>query len=113
MPTLEILTGENKGRSYELAGDQLVIGREPYCDIVLPSRSVSRQHARIERRPDGFYIEDLGSLNGTYVNGHRVSERTKLNDQDRVQLYETVMTFFEASPESVATLAAPADEEGE
>jgi len=97
MATLQVLSGNHAGKCYELSGDQVVIGRYPFCDIVLPSHSISRQHARIVREGPGFFIEDLNSLNGTFVNGHRISGRHKLKDDDRIHLYEVQVSFHEGS----------------
>ena len=96
---LEILNGAAAGQRYELASGQTVLGRDPFCDVILPLRSISRQHARILAERGQFYIEDLHSLNGTFVNGQRVAARSRLKDHDRIQLYETQMTFYETRPE--------------
>ena len=97
MATLTIVSGPNSGHVYEVTGDEAVLGRYPFCDIVLPSHSVSRQHARIMREAGGFFIEDLNSLNGTFVNGQRIGGRTRLHDQDRVHIYETMLCFHDGS----------------
>ncbi|HEX4143269.1 MAG TPA: SpoIIE family protein phosphatase [Pirellulales bacterium] len=96
---LEILNGAAAGQRYELASGQTVLGRDPFCDVILPLRSISRQHARILAERGQFYIEDLHSLNGTFVNGQRVAARARLKDHDRIQLYETQITFYETRPE--------------
>jgi ABC-type multidrug transport system ATPase subunit len=66
------------------AKPRLVIGRADDCDIVLPHPSVSRYHARLERRPDGVYLDDLGSTNGSSVGGRRVSASTRVSETARV-----------------------------
>ena len=63
-----------------------VIGRETDCDIVVPDRQVSRHHARLRLTPDGAYIEDLGSKNGTHHNGQMMTEATQLQDGDVIQI---------------------------
>ncbi len=93
MATLEIVAGVNAGNSYDLTDEQTVIGRYQYCQVVLPVNTISRQHAHIVRVDDSFYIEDLNSLNGTFVNGAEIEERTPLHDQDSIQLYDTRITF--------------------
>jgi pSer/pThr/pTyr-binding forkhead associated (FHA) protein len=98
MPTLEV-TDANGKRFYELTADETVVGRDQFCDIVLRNHTVSRQHARIVKAADGFYIEDLSSLNGTYINGRRVEGRTSIKDQDRIHVYEVVTVFHQGSPE--------------
>lgn len=79
MPKLvDARTGEER----ELLKPVTLIGRAEYCDVCVPIRSVSREHARIRRRITGCYIEDLGSTHGTRVNGQRIRGRTKLRDGD-------------------------------
>ena len=64
----------------------ITIGRNDDCDIVLPDRQVSRYHARVEWRVDRYKVEDLGSKNGTHVNGQDVTEPTELQDGDEIQI---------------------------
>ncbi len=63
-------------------GDTLVVGRDPKADIVLDTPNVSRLHARLERVQDGFRVEDLGSTNGTWVNGERIRGPTLVRPGD-------------------------------
>lgn len=107
MATLKVVSGPNAGHCYVITGDEAVLGRYPFCDIVLPSHSVSRQHARIVREAEGFYIEDLNSLNGTFVNGQRVVSRTRLNNLDRIHVYETLLSFQDGTLAAVSP--APAE----
>ncbi|MEX0678479.1 MAG: SpoIIE family protein phosphatase [Pirellulales bacterium] len=98
MPTLEICMGDNGREFFELSSDETLVGRDHFCDIVLRNHTVSRQHARIVRTTDGFYIEDLSSLNGTYLNGRRLEGRAPIKDQDRIHIYEVVTIFHEGTP---------------
>jgi serine phosphatase RsbU (regulator of sigma subunit) len=98
MATLEVCIGDNGREYFELASDETLVGRDHFCDIVLRNHTVSRQHARIVRTIDGFFIEDLSSLNGTYLNGRRLEGRTPIKDQDRIHLYEVVTIFHEGTP---------------
>lgn len=59
---------------YPIKKDRILIGREVGCGVFINSESVSRRHAEIVRTPSGFLIKDLGSKNGTYVNGKRIEE---------------------------------------
>jgi phosphoserine phosphatase RsbU/P len=98
MATLEVCIGDNGREFFELSSDETLVGRDHFCDIVLRNHTVSRQHARIVRTADGFFIEDLSSLNGTYLNGRRLEGRTPIKDQDRIHLYEVVTVFHEGVP---------------
>lgn len=72
MPSLVFLAGPNAGRRYELTDDSCLIGRHSECQVFVPDMRVSRQHARIRRENGSWHLDDLGSNNGTYVNGRRV-----------------------------------------
>ena len=93
-------TGET-GRSEPLGGDgPLGLGRESDNHFVLTDPGVSRHHARFVRRGDGWAIEDLGSANGTRVNGRRVS-RALLRDGDQVRLCGVELEFRAAPAASL------------
>jgi hypothetical protein len=82
------------GETYSLEGDRLSIGRSPDCDIFLDDVTVSRRHALLLGRQGGYWIEDQGSLNGTYVNRRRV-EAVRLEDGDEMQIGKYKLTFLE------------------
>jgi len=102
-------TGPNPGETFDLTGETMMIGRDVTNDIVVADAEVSRQHARINRTPGGFVLEDLGSTNGSFVNGERLVAPRVLNPGDLVGLGENVTLTFEAvSAEAAATvMAAP------
>jgi adenylate cyclase len=83
------------GREYPLTGGQTwAVGRGEGCGVLLDSRSVSRLHALIQRRTAGdYYLVDLGSRNGSFVNGKRVSLPERLHDGDRVVFAEQELLF--------------------
>ena len=84
---LVLQRGAEAGRRWPLDRTRpLTIGRSTDCDIALPDRQVSRFHARIIWRGDAFQIEDLGSKNGTHVNGQEVKTPTVLQDGDELQI---------------------------
>ena len=89
---LIIKHGENRGKDFKIVKDETTIGREPENDIVIPNPTVSRFHAKITRSEDKYFIEDLGSANGTMVNGIRVTKEL-LHDGDIVQLGDVVLVF--------------------
>ena len=83
MASLIFQAGPNAGRRYKLGDGDYIIGRRSDCQIFVPDMRVSRQHARIRRENQQWAIEDLGSNNGTYVNGQRVQSGV-LRDQDEI-----------------------------
>ena len=93
MASLQIIAGMNAGHEYELDDREILVGRESTCHVVLPHRTVSRAHCRILKMPDGFFIEDLQSVNGTQVNGKRIERRTQLVHRDRIRIHDIVLTF--------------------
>jgi DNA-binding winged helix-turn-helix (wHTH) protein len=82
-------------RRIVLAGEQLTVGRDPDCDVVLPDPSVSRTHARIFISDGRIELEDLDSKNGTRVSGRRVRTRVSLGDGSEV-LFGSVFTRISA-----------------
>jgi hypothetical protein len=80
------------GVSHELDQQLLTLGRSRDCDIPIDDPSVSRRHAELHRDSDGFTLVDLGSTNGTQVNGHKV-DRTMLQNGDRITLGQTELRF--------------------
>lgn len=85
---------DREGELLGLMGEIVTIGRNPECDLFLDDVTVSRKHARIVIDPDGFMIEDEGSLNGTYVNRRRI-ERHQLFDGDELQIGKFKLAFLE------------------
>src|SRR5512146_1390019 len=83
--------GPNQGREIDLVEGPMVIGRDPTADIRIESPAVSRRHARIELSAGMVSLEDLGSSNGTFVNGVKVEGKVKLKTGDRINLGRAVM----------------------
>jgi hypothetical protein len=93
--TLVIRSGGGRGgETFALDGERMTIGRNPDAEIFLDDVTVSRNHAMLVKRPDGVYIDDLGSLNGTYVNRRRI-ESHRLTDGDELQVGKYKLTFLE------------------
>jgi serine phosphatase RsbU (regulator of sigma subunit)/pSer/pThr/pTyr-binding forkhead associated (FHA) protein len=84
--TLLVIKGPNLGRHYPLRSGETTIGRQSDLPVCLESQAVSRQHARITYHDRTFYVEDLQSSNGTYVNGKRIKDRTALTTEDTLQV---------------------------
>ena len=98
-PTLRVLRGPTPGQTFEIDRGVMMIGREPSCDVVLDSRSVSRRHARLERRAEGYFLRDLGSTGGTWVNGAPLEGTVQLRHGDRIELADCLLVFAARSPE--------------
>ena len=97
MSKLVIENGANKGREVHLTrGTMITCGRESVLELPLPDVLASRRHFRIETRDGDFYLVDLDSSNGTFVNGRKVTEQ-RLQVGDRVQVGETLMSVLEDS----------------
>jgi hypothetical protein len=95
MPMLIVYEGELEGHRWIIDQDQVTIGRGSDCEIVLPERQVSRQHARIERDEGRYWLRDLRSKNCTYVNGEQVHDRPhQLRDGDEIQIALCVKMGF-------------------
>jgi two-component system NtrC family sensor kinase len=84
---------------FELRSSTTTVGRHPNNDISLLLESVSRFHARFECRPDGYYLADLGSSNGTFVNGDRLSQPQLLTDGDAVTFGRADFVFSLSPPD--------------
>jgi pSer/pThr/pTyr-binding forkhead associated (FHA) protein len=86
--------GGRAGESFTLEDERTSIGRTPDAGVFLDDVTVSRNHALLVRREDGLYIDDLGSLNGTYVNRRRI-ESHALEDGDEIQIGKYKLSYLE------------------
>jgi hypothetical protein len=105
-PLVAMLTSDDYG-SFPVLEDNSSIGRADPSDIVLPDASISTKHARIVRGDDGFHIEDLGSRNGTFVNGEKVTDKRPLADGDIVRIGKVILTFNVAKEADVKDVTQP------
>ena len=85
--------GGRAGESFALQRDRLTVGRRPDSDIFLDDVTVSRDHAILVRRGSDYYLDDCGSLNGTYVNRRRI-ESHRLADGDELQVGKYKLAFL-------------------
>ena len=85
LASLLFQAGPNAGRRYKLGDGDYIIGRRSDCQIFVPDMRVSRQHARVRRDGEGWSIEDLGSNNGTFVNGKQV-QRGPIHHRDEITI---------------------------
>jgi len=104
MAELRAIHGPVRGQVLPVEGDLIVLGRHPDCHVILESGSVSRQHARILRIDGRYYVEDLDSRNGTFVNGQAVEGRQLLADGDQLAICDLTFTFH--ADEYVMAVAA-------
>ena len=108
-PQLVMQTGPNPGKVFALEKPDITIGRDIANDIVINDAEVSRKHARLFVQGDQYILEDLGSTNGTFVNGARIASPHVLESGDNVQMGENVVVVYEApvvDPNATAVMAA-------
>lgn len=92
-PTLRMIKGPDTGRAFTLDRPATILGKEPSCDIVLSDKTISKRHARITRERDGLYLSDLNSLNGTHLNGKRITAALKLQNGDSIRICDYTFVF--------------------
>jgi pSer/pThr/pTyr-binding forkhead associated (FHA) protein len=93
--TLVIRSGGGRaGEAFNVAGDRMTIGRSPDAEVFLDDVTVSRNHALLVRRREGLFIDDLGSLNGTYVNRRRIESHLLANG-DELQVGKYKLTYLD------------------
>jgi predicted component of type VI protein secretion system len=110
-------SGPTPGAAFTLEGDQMTIGRDSTNEIVINDAEVSRRHARLTFQGGKYVLEDLGSTNGTFVNGQRLAGPRVLKTGEVVSFGEQIVLVFEAvsldpgatmvSPRAAAVPAAP------
>ncbi len=93
-PVLIAQTGKLSGSRWTLDREETLIGRGAECELVVPDRQVSRHHARIRRAESGYLLEDLGSKNGTHLNGTLIDQPMLLQDGDIVQIALALKLIF-------------------
>ncbi|MBN1427839.1 MAG: FHA domain-containing protein [Anaerolineae bacterium] len=100
-PILLVVDGPLRGQQWVIHRDELTLGRADNCDIVIPERSVSREHARIWRDDETYWVEDLGSKNGTHVNAVKLEGPRELSEGDEIQVALSVKLKFIGSDATV------------
>ena len=101
-------SGPTPGVTYPLEGDQLTIGRDSSNGVAINDAEVSRKHSRLSFQGGKYVLEDLGSTNGTFVNGQRLAGPVVLKPGDVVSLGEQIVLMYDAiNQDPGATMAAP------
>jgi len=108
MPTLVAQTGPLNGQRWSLQ-KSIMIGRDESCDLIIPSRQVSRYHARLNISFEGVQLEDLASKNGTHINGQAMIEPLILQDGDIIQI-ALAQQFIFLSSDATLPLDIPIEE---
>ncbi|HEX3394143.1 MAG TPA: FHA domain-containing protein [Acidimicrobiales bacterium] len=84
---------QTRGQTYDL-GDELTLGRAAGCQVTIDDTFVSQLHARLFRRDAQYFVEDLGSTNGTYLNRNKVAAPVAIRKGDRLQVGKTVLELI-------------------
>src|SRR5438132_6572692 len=108
MALLITLQGPEVGRNYPLAGECTILGRQYDSHICLTGKAISRQHAQILSRDSGYLVEDMGSSNGTFLNGMRLAAHAQapISERDTLQIGPYV---FSLRLDDGATLLTPVE----
>lgn len=110
---LTVRKGPEVGETFLLETISLTVGRDPVSDVVLNDPEVSRQHARFTQTDDGYQVQDLGSTNGTFVNGERLAaDAVDLQPGFTISMGSGVTLLYEAVPTGDALAATMIDQSG-
>jgi len=101
-------SGPTPGMTFPLEGDQLIIGRDASNNVAINDAEISRKHSRLSFQGGKYVLEDLGSTNGTFVNGQRLAGPAVLKPGDVVSLGEQIVLMYDAiNIDPGATIASP------
>ncbi len=100
MVVIRVIDGVDKGKTFKISEEGIIIGRGPES-IQLKDSSISRKHARIYRKDGGYYIQDLNSINGTFINGIRIDRPVILRPGDHIRVGKTILSFGEEEPHQI------------
>lgn len=93
MAVLRVIRGQSNVPVFPITRECTVLGRHPDCDVVLDNIAISRQHAQILESHGSYFLEDLRSRNGTFLNEVQIEERSELKDGDVVRICDATMKF--------------------
>jgi pSer/pThr/pTyr-binding forkhead associated (FHA) protein len=101
-------SGPNTGKVYPLETPEIIIGRDATNNIPINDAEVSRKHAKLILQSSAYVIQDLGSTNGTFINGQRITASQVLKPGDKVTLGENIVLMYEIALDPNATLLSSA-----
>jgi serine phosphatase RsbU (regulator of sigma subunit) len=113
MAYLKVEKGANEGQRIALNDDTIVLGRNPDCHVPISGTAVSRNHAQILQLQGQFYLEDLKSRNGTFINNEQITARALLKENDKIKICDFVCTFHETAPKPLPENLRPEEPEPE
>lgn len=111
MASVIVIFGGQEQKTYQLDKPKLVVGREPTCEIHIDNLGISRQHCAFSPRGEAFVVQDLGSSNGTFVNGKKITEHF-LNNDDEVVIGKYTLKFKNDAQAATAQEASKGDAAG-
>ena len=103
-----VRSGPNPGKIYPLEAPEIIVGRDANNTVAINDSEVSRKHAKLSLHGSAYVIQDLGSTNGTFVNGKRVTSTQVLNAGDTVSFGENIVLMYEAAVDPNATVISTA-----
>ncbi len=111
-PELKLSAGPRAGEQIDLTKPEIILGRDPTADFVIESPGVSRRHARFFTRDQAYFVEDLKSSNGTFVNGERISAAVQLRNGDEIRLGQAVALTFHLPVVAETVMDVPVADQG-
>lgn len=111
-PVLIAREGELVGQRWTIDAEEFIIGRGNDCHIILPERQVSRHHVKILQQNGRFVLHDLGSKNGTHLNGNQITGTAVLQDGDEIQIALCVKLVFVGSDATLPLSFEPPTRQG-
>lgn len=101
-------SGPNAGKVYPLEVPEIIVGRDASNGVAINDAEVSRKHAKLSLHGSAYVIQDLGSTNGTFINGQRIASSQVLNPGDTVSFGENIVAMYEAAHDPNETLISSA-----
>jgi hypothetical protein len=101
-------TGPNPGKIYPLEAPEVIIGREASNGVAINDAEISRKHAKLSLHGSAYVIQDLGSTNGSFVNGQRITGTQVLNPGDTISFGENILLLYESAQDPNATMISSA-----